>query len=157
RAGDRCRNRRRQAQELEGGVRPGDHGRLRQTPQHRRVGAQGRPETDGASMMPILCCDFDGVIHSYTSRWIDAKTIPDPPVPGAIEWLNKAVEHFDVHIYSSRSKDPRGILAMQDFIRRHGGSVWKLKFCHEKPAAFLTIDDRAICFDGDWSKLDPAE
>jgi hypothetical protein len=31
---------------------------------------------------PILCLDFDGVLHSYTSGWKGAAVIPDPPVPG---------------------------------------------------------------------------
>jgi len=43
-------------------------------------------------MKPILCVDFDGVIHSYTSKWVDEATIPDPPVPGALRWLWKATE-----------------------------------------------------------------
>ena len=36
---------------------------------------------------PIICVDFDGVIHSYKSGWRGVAVIPDPPVPGAIEWL----------------------------------------------------------------------
>ena len=28
---------------------------------------------------PILCLDFDGVVHSYTSGWKGADVIPDPP------------------------------------------------------------------------------
>jgi hypothetical protein len=64
---------------------------------------KGEVEMNGRRK-PILCCDFDGVIHSYTSPWIDEATIPDPPVPGALRWLWKATEWFDVQIYSSRSR-----------------------------------------------------
>lgn len=47
---------------------------------------------------PILCVDFDGVIHLYTTPWTNAFTISDGPVPGALEWLWKATEWFDVQV-----------------------------------------------------------
>jgi hypothetical protein len=123
---------------------------------------------------PILCVDFDGVIHSYTTKWQGPAVIPDPPVPGALRWLWKATEWWDVQIYSSRSADPLGKEAMLAWMLEHSraefgeghpmamvdgerdpGFQYPMTFAHEKPAAFLTIDDRAICFEGDWSDLDP--
>ncbi|HYM31838.1 MAG TPA: hypothetical protein VEU47_11085 [Candidatus Cybelea sp.] len=125
---------------------------------------------------PILCVDFDGVVHSYSSGWKGADVIPDPPVPGALRWLWKATEWFDVHIYSSRTRQERGREAMQAWMLDHSraefgddhpmakidgerdaGFQYPITFSHEKPAAFLTIDDRAICFEGDWSELEPAD
>lgn len=124
---------------------------------------------------PILCVDFDGVIHSYTSGWKGATVISDPAVKGALRWLWKATEWFDVQVYSSRSKDFEALKAMQtwmmdqsteEFGHDHpmacithtpAGPTYPIIFAHEKPAAFLTIDDRAICFEGDWDDLDPAD
>lgn len=36
-----------------------------------------------------VAVDFDGVLHRYDTPWINAATIPDPPVDGAIEWLSR--------------------------------------------------------------------
>ncbi len=121
---------------------------------------------------PILCVDFDGVIHAYTSPWTNAETISDGPVPGALRWLWKATEWFDVQVYSSRSKSEAARIAMLRWMMHHSAEEfghdhpmantnavyeYPLTFAAEKPAAFLTIDDRAICFDGDWSELEPAD
>jgi len=110
---------------------------------------------------PILLIDFDGVLHQYTSGWKGEDNIPDPPVPGALRWLLKASEYFDVQIYSSRSRTPAGIRAMIIWLRGHAVREWgdpdraekfmdMMKFPVLKPPAFLTIDDRAICFNGDF-------
>lgn len=115
---------------------------------------------------PIICVDFDGVIHSYTSGWQGIGVIADQPVDGAIDWLMEHLPMPDgiccmapkhegviVQIYSSRSKSWRGRMAMKKWLIKHGLPACYitegiLKFPVKKPAAFLTIDDRAICFDG---------
>ena len=68
---------------------------------------------------PILCLDFDGVIHSYTSGWKGPRTIPDDPVPGAIDFLVEALQHFRVAIYSSRSHYWFGRRAMKKWLEYH--------------------------------------
>lgn len=109
---------------------------------------------------PILCLDFDGVLHSYTSGWKGADVIPDPPVPGAMQFIQGAADFFTVAIYSSRSHQPGGIEAMQRWLLRHMMDVlgdadgnWLhtiIEWPTEKPPAFLTIDDRALQFTGKW-------
>lgn len=69
--------------------------------------------------IPILCLDFDGVIHSYESGWKGAAVIPDPPVPGALDFIAKASKNFQVAIYSSRSHQWGGRRAMKKWLRHH--------------------------------------
>lgn len=67
---------------------------------------------------PILCLDFDGVLHEYRSGWKGARCIPDPPVPGAIPALLSYLKHFDVCILSSRSHQWGGRRAMKRWLRK---------------------------------------
>jgi hypothetical protein len=102
---------------------------------------------------PILCVDFDGCIHSYSSGWQGVDIIPDQPVPGVFEWLEAALGYFEIHVYSSRSASASGIEAMYQYVRKHAGidMANRLYFAKEKPRAWLTIDDRCICFNGRWA------
>lgn len=112
---------------------------------------------------PILCLDFDGVIHSYASGWRGADIIPDDPVPGCFAFMLGALEHFDVVIFSSRSNQPGGIAAMSWWLRHHADGAWhdspagpgieNVRFVQDKPPALVTIDDRAITFTGEWPDI----
>lgn len=142
------------------------------------------------SYKPILCLDFDGVLHSYTSGWKGAHIILDPPVPGALEFLVNAIDTFQVAILSSRSGQWRGRRAMKRWLHGHLCALspkwsetpewwqrriaktafadpWKDEVEHAaylivkaiqwpktKPAAFLTIDDRALTFTGEWPAIE---
>jgi hypothetical protein len=81
---------------------------------------------------PILCLDFDGVVHKYDSPWSNAETISDDVTDGFFEWAERA---------------KGGMHTIE--------APLSFEFASEKPAAFLTIDDRAIRFEGNWSHLDP--
>lgn len=108
---------------------------------------------------PILCLDFDGTIHAYTSGWKGADVIPDPPVDGAFQFLESASEQFEVHVYSARSGLPGGIDAMQAWFLRHGweadeaGKPANITFPTSKPPAHVSIDDRALTFIGTWPTI----
>ena len=119
---------------------------------------------------PILCLDFDGVIHSYMSGWKGADTIPDPIVPGFFAFLLEAQSHFDVQIFSSRSHQPGGIVAMLDYLYKEAtncliheadfdlprviDALDDIKWPTQKPPAMLTIDDRALTFTGNWPAVE---
>jgi len=129
-----------------------------------------------ATNKPILCIDFDGVIHSYEHGWRGG-VIYGTLVPGFVEWADQARKHFNLVIYSSRSRDFQGTMQMAHWLAlqmelRHAtwqctdlptkdhpvlrfldagrAEVLMFSFAHEKPKAFLTIDDRGIHFAGKW-------
>lgn len=126
----------------------------------------------GEMGLPILCLDFDGVLHSYTSGWKGANVIPDPPVPGAVDFIEAVQSKFEIYIYSSRSHQPGGIDAMKEWLFKSiceerdidsEDAFYNLVFTFvnslikwptEKPPAMITIDDRAICFTGEWPDLE---
>ena len=133
-------------------------------------------------MTITICLDFDGVIHSYDSGWKGVSIIPDMPVPGAIDAILTYLNHgCTVAIYSSRSRSFRGRRAMKRYIAE---TIWndpklierveneltmwpiesfvdiygivkrEFKWPWFKPPAFITIDDRAICFDGTFPSVE---
>jgi|KBSSwiStaDraftv2_1062776.scaffolds.fasta_scaffold00380_26 hypothetical protein len=104
-----------------------------------------------ASKKPLLCLDFDGVLHMYTSGWSDVAHIADGPVPGAFDFIREAMDYFEVAIYSSRSAHPGGVEAMQKWFADNGLEAEyreRLAWPIAKPAAYLSIDDRALQFSG---------
>lgn len=134
--------------------------------------------------MKILCLDFDGVLHSYSSGWQGPRIIPDPPVDGAIDFLLCSVDVFSVHIYSSRSNYWGGRRAMKKWLRRQledhywlmtadrdwpGDerderiALWiadvmkRIHWPRKKPPAHVTIDDRALTFTGIWPDRETIE
>jgi hypothetical protein len=110
---------------------------------------------------PTICLDFDGVIHSYERGWQDG-SIYGTLTPGFVPWALKANEHFTLVIYSSRSSDP---FPMVEWLRAQLADKFMpfevehimgmFFFADRKPPAFLTIDDRAIKFEGRWDWLEP--
>lgn len=101
---------------------------------------------------PILCLDFDGVLHSYKSGWQGADVISDEPVPGAQEFVKSALIDFDVVVHSSRCHQEGGMQAIIAWLNKWGFPPGVL-VASNKPGAHVTLDDRAITFNGQWPSI----
>lgn len=110
---------------------------------------------------PVLCLDFDGVVHQYVSGWQGPRVIADPPMDGALEFMQQALmADWDVVIHSSRSAAFGAVQAMRAWLEHHAGEMWEdsgrgpglrnVRFVRYKPPAMVTIDDRALTFQGVW-------
>lgn len=109
-------------------------------------------------MKYTVAVDFDGVIHSYVSPWRASWVIPDAPVPGAIEWLSRTIQKFDVAIHTTRGRYPWGRWAVRRWLKKHAGNLWHeqmgargledVTVTAVKVAALIYLDDRAVRFDG---------
>lgn len=99
-------------------------------------------------MKKTVVFDFDGVIHSYVTKWNgDTTFIPDPPVAGIKEEIEKIRKAgYEVCVVSTRCAYSGGIEAIENYLAENGIRVDRITA--DKPPAIVYIDDRAICFDG---------
>jgi hypothetical protein len=99
-----------------------------------------------------VAIDFDGVIHSYTSGFQGLTTIPDPPVKGGFEFIERCQsQDWQVAIYSTRGKTSLGRKAIHKWFLKHGMKeeiLSKIVIAKEKPIAKVYIDDRGWQFRG---------
>ena len=121
-----------------------------------------------ADFRKVVCFDFDGVLHAYTSGWKGPDVVADDPVPGAMQALMAYWKAgFKIAVFSSRSGQFGGIAAMRSALRNWAIDVFDLGEAEElladidypttKPPAWLIIDDRAFAFQGTFPAADYIE
>lgn len=96
--------------------------------------------------------DFDGVINSYASGFVGIDKLPDPPVDGAIEYIQELIDYgFKVYVYSTRNEQERGRVAISKYLLKHGLPEEyhkKVGIIQNKPKCKIYLDDRAWEFTG---------
>jgi hypothetical protein len=92
----------------------------------------------------IVCVDLNGVLDSYTG-WRGPSHF-DPPRPGARAFLESLRDRgFEIVVFTTRYAD--GVWA---WLREHGLADLVADVTDRKPAAHVFIDDRAVCFRGNF-------
>ena len=105
--------------------------------------------------MKTICIDFDGVLHDYSKGW-QGDDVFDKAVPGASEGL-KALKKdgWTIILFTTRQKTQK----LVDFLLDNDLEVDYINYNPNQPdnasgklIADVYLDDRGICFDGDWTK-----
>jgi len=102
-----------------------------------------------------LAIDFDGVLNSYTSGYKlgDDSYLPDPPVDGALEFIQAAIKVFDeVIICTTRARSPEGVHAIKEWLEKYGFPT--IKITQKKCWATVYLDDRGVTFTGVFPKVE---
>lgn len=93
----------------------------------------------------LLLIDLDGVINDYNGVF-DKDNIPEIK-EGAKEFLEKLFEEYDIKIFTTRNR----LLTSKWLVKNNLDSFVK-DVTNVKEPAYLYIDDRCVCFDGDFEK-----
>jgi hypothetical protein len=102
-----------------------------------------RAELDNPAQ-PLVCVDLNGVLDSYTG-WRNPDHW-DAPRPGARQFLESLEAcGFDVVVFTTRH--PTGV---RRWLREHGLLRHVAAITRRKPPAHVFVDDRAVCFRGDF-------
>jgi phosphoglycolate phosphatase-like HAD superfamily hydrolase len=102
------------------------------------------PSSVSDAATPIACVDLNGVLDVYTG-WQGAAHF-DPPRPGAREFL-AALRQRGYRIVIFTTRYDRDVWT---WVHEHGLVPLVDDVTDRKPAAHVFVDDRAVCFRGDF-------
>ncbi len=103
-----------------------------------------------------ICIDFDGVIHDYVRGW-QGIDVFDKVIPGASEATHRLREAgYMIIIHTTRNDTP----ALRDFLNQNDVCFDHINYNPYQPAgsehgkikADIYLDDRGICFTGNWNE-----
>ena len=89
---------------------------------------------------PVLCLDFDGVIHRYSEGW-QGGIIYDVPVDRCQESIAK-LKGLGYKIVVLTARDD--LAPVWTWLNRH--SIFVDEVTNKKPGAFMYVDDRGLRF-----------
>lgn len=102
------------------------------------------PEPDHTR--PLVCVDLDGVLNMFDA-WV-APEYFHPPRPGAREFLRRLNESgFRVCIFTCRWWE-----WVQRWLEQNAMAEFVESVTDKKPPAAAYVDDRAVCFTGDYNE-----
>lgn len=108
--------------------------------------------------MATIAIDFDGTLHPYTRGWLGTAVVdiepPDPDLEFVLADLRGRGPGGDANrlvVFSARAADEAGRVAIAEWLIANDlFKYFKGGITHEKPAAVVYLDDRAIRFEGNW-------
>ncbi|MCQ2789606.1 MAG: hypothetical protein MJ229_04415 [bacterium] len=93
-----------------------------------------------------IMIDLDGVLNEYGNNEFDENFIPEIK-QGAYEFLEELSKNFELYLFTTRNL----ILSVKWLIRNDLDKFFK-DVTNIKIPSYLYIDDRTICFKGDYKK-----
>jgi hypothetical protein len=95
---------------------------------------------------PIVCVDLDGVLNAFDG-WKGAEFF-HPPRAGAHDFLRDLNQRgYRVVVFTVRWAPH-----VETWLAEHGLAQYVAAVTDKKPPAHVYVDDRAICFEGDFVK-----
>lgn len=114
--------------------------------------------------VPILCVDFDGVLHRPVGSYRGPGQIDGVLVEGCLQFLVGASERFEIAVHSGRSQFVEGREAMEAWLSdraveqlgQDGADklMSRVGFPEHKPLMSVGLDDRVIRFDGVYPSIE---
>lgn len=96
--------------------------------------------------MKTILIDLDGVLNEY--KGIYDKNYISPTKEGTKDFLENISKIYDIKLFTTRNR-----LLASKWILDNELDKYISDITNVKEPAYLHIDDRCICFDGDFKKL----